>query len=341
MTDDLNNILSDEFESGFIESLPDDNPAPAVTTWKELGDQLGPVTFAWYPWLPNGLLTELVSDPGKGKSGLTLRISGSFTDNLPLPDGTPLQGEGGTVLWCEAEAAQAINYERAKKWGLSLDKIITPFKDGLLDVNLANRGHIQAVTEKALLPGVRLIVVDSLSGSNSLKENDSEIKRITEFLARLARDTGKPILLTHHLRKRGLFDGDIVTLDQVRGHSAIVQAARVIWALDTPDRGSPRLRLSMIKNNLRRLAEPIGVEFTETGVTFGDAPKEPHVETLKEKAADLLLVLLQHGPMKGEDVYLEGEQAGISKRTIGDAKRALKIVSIRKDDGWYWGLPHD
>ena len=47
---------------------------------------------------------------------------------------------------------------------------------------------------------------------------------------RLARDTGKPVLCTHHLRKKGLQDGEAVTLDRLRGSSATVQTARLVWA---------------------------------------------------------------------------------------------------------------
>ncbi|MCE5209882.1 MAG: AAA family ATPase [Chloroflexi bacterium] len=317
----------------------EENPSKKITTWADIENQIGPITFDWKPWLPAGLLSIVASDAGIGKSALALRLAGCYTDNLPWPDGTSYLPTGGTVLWCEAEAAQAVNFNRAKKWNLSLNRIITPFTDGLLDVNLDNKIHMAIVTEKAMLPGVRFIVVDSLSGSNNRKEKDSEIKQVTEFLARLARDSEKPILLTHHLRKRGLMDGDTVNLDQVRGSSAIVQAARVVWALDKPNRNSSKIRLSMIKNNLTRFADPIGLEITEDGVTFGDAPSEPKDETVTDRAADLLIALLSRGPLPQSEIEQEFKGAGISNATMYRAKNKLHIVSKREGTRWLWGLP--
>ena len=320
---------------------PNDNEPeePKITSWADIESLTGPITFEWYPWLPAGLLTILASDAGVGKSALALRLAGCYTKGLPWPDGTPFNYGGGTVLWCESEAAQAVNLDRAKKWQLPIDHFMTPFSDPLQDVNLDDKGHMATVSEKALHQDVVFIVVDSLSGSSNRKESETDVKRVTEFLARLARDSGKPILLTHHLRKRGIMDGDTVTLDRLRGSSAIVQAARVVWALDKPNPGSDRKRLTMVKNNLARFSEPIGVDIDESGVTFGDAPHVPRDETMTDRAADFLLALLTPGPMKAVDIENEFKHMGISWRTVNQAKKAMHIQSIRKADGWYWSLP--
>lgn len=98
---------------------------------------------------------------------------------------------------------------------------------------------------------VCLGVVDSLWGTSQGNDRDAEIGLTTKWLAQQARDTGKPILLSHHLRKRGMFDLDEITLDRVRGSSTIVQTARLVWALDAPHPDAPeRKRLSVIKPNL-------------------------------------------------------------------------------------------
>lgn len=319
--------------------MGDENHELKLTTWADLESQIGPVSYTWDKWLPNGLLTILAGLSGEGKSTVALYVGGCVTDGLQFPDGTPSSHSGGTVLWCESESAQAINLERAKKWQLSIDRYLTPFPNGLVDINLDKANHRNAIIEKAHLPGVKLIIVDSLSGANSKRENDTEVKQVTEFLAELARDTQKPILLTHHLRKKGLLDTSTITLDRLRGSSAIVQEARVIWALDKPDPNNPRLRLSMIKNNLRKKAAPIGLEISEEGVTFGDAPQEPRVETKTEKAADLIRTLLQREPLLSTKMEDELHQAGYSDRTIKAAREALKIEPIRMKDHWYWSLP--
>ena len=156
--------------------------------------------------------------------------------NLPLPDGHEFDGPTGAILWAEAEAAQALNLERATNWKFPLDKIYTPFpSDPLLDINLNEPSHLGNLAYMAELPEVKLVVVDSLSGANLYKkESDTEVMKITAKLAALARDLQKPIV-RNHLNKKREFDLDEITLDRVKGSSGIVQHARVIWAVDTPD----------------------------------------------------------------------------------------------------------
>lgn len=312
-----------------------------LTTWADLAQLTGPITYTWDHWLPNGLLTILAGLSGEGKSTVALYVGGCVTDNLNWPDGTPSQYSGGTVLWCEAESAQAINLERARNWQLNVNNFLTPLPNGMEDINLDNGKHRAAIVEKAKIPGVKLIIVDSLSGSSNKRENETEVKQVTEFLAELARDTQKPILLTHHLRKKSLLDSNTITLDRLRGSSAIVQAARVIWALDKPDPNTNRLRLSMIKNNLARFTKPIGLEIGDSGMVFSDAPQEPRVETKADKAADLIRALLQREPVPSKRIEDELTQAGYSERTIRAARELLKIEPIRKDGIWYWSLPID
>jgi hypothetical protein len=161
-----------------------------------------------------------------------------------------------------------------------------------------------------------------------------------KWLAELARDSGKPIMLTHHLRKRGLFDTDIVTIDRLRGASAIVQPARIVWALDVPDPGDKETkRLAVVKSNLARFPEPVGVKWSEDMIGFADAPEVPQMETVAGKAMDLLTAILEREPLPYHSVENEFQQAGISKRTLERAKIKLGVISTKKHDGWYWGLP--
>ena len=84
-----------------------------TSTWADLDKVLGPIEWAWPGWLPKGMLTILVGQSGMGKSILALRIAQCFLSGAAFPDDTRYKGELGEVLWCEAEAAQALNLERA------------------------------------------------------------------------------------------------------------------------------------------------------------------------------------------------------------------------------------
>jgi putative DNA primase/helicase len=311
------------------------------TTWANMGKMITPVAWAWPDWLPYGLLTGIVGQSGTGKSALALRIAACFLRGDPWPDGAEFNGNTSAVLWCEAEAAQAINLQRARAWNLPLDKLLTPFDDPLTDVQLDNPGHQEAVATSAWRTEVKLIIVDSLRGAHRGDENSSETVKIVKWLAELARDTGKPVLLTHHLRKRGLLDnGNRVTLDQVRGTTAIVQIPRVIWAVDTPYPANEELkRLYAIKNNLAPFTEPIGLTIDDTGLVFSDAPEPLKRQSQEERAADRLKEWLADGPMRAADIEAEIEKAGLTMDAAKRAKRKLGIESSKPNGVWYWSPP--
>lgn len=315
-------------------------------TWADLPALLGPIVWDWRGWLVRGMLAELVAASGIGKSNIALRISGTYICGWPWPDETPYRGDTGSVLWCEAEAAQKLNLDRALAWGLPLDKLITPLQNPLDEVDLFSAAHRAAIAARAHLPEVKLIVVDSLSGASGGRERGEDQMPIVKFFAELARDTNKPVLLLHHLRKKSLVDGagDVVTLDMVRGATQITQMARVIWAMDTPNGNDlEHKRLHIIKNNLARFAEPIGLRIEDNGLVFDDAPTAPREDTPINRAIDLLRSLLAHGPVSVNKIEDEADGAGVSMKSIRDAKEALHVIAIRKGNRegsyWLWSLP--
>ena len=313
------------------------------STWADLSEILGPVTWSWERWLPDGMLTILAGEPGSGKSALALRLAATFTDGRDWPDGRSYAGQIGNVLWVECEAAQAINLNRAQKWRppIQLDHFLGPLGDPISTVHLDDPNGQLAVKRSALRPDVRLIVVDSLRGAHRGDENSSETAEVMIWLAELARDSGKPVLVIHHVRKRSARDETgLVTLDRLRGSSAIVQPARVVLALDSPDPTNPSLkRLSEVKNNLAAFPDPIGLEITDTGLSFGLAPEAPVFEKQMDRAIDFLRELLANGPVPSTEVQAAGETAGFSIKTLNRAKGKLGAASERKDDQWYWTLP--
>lgn len=307
--------------------------------WLEMSESLGPISWAWENWLPNGLLTMLVGEQGMGKSNLALRLAACFLQGDAWPDGTACTQQGG-VLWCEAESSQALNLNRALRWGLPVEKLFTPLENPLDDVMLDNEQHRQSIFSVAMREDIVFIIVDSLRGANMADENSSKVIGMMKWLAELAKITNKPVLITHHLRKKGLLDiGGVVTLDRVRGSGALTQLARVVIALDMPDANNNAIaRMHTIKNNIGDKAEPIGLTITSTGVTFTAAPSEPRVETMTDKAADRLIYYLNKGAMASMELKGKLEEEGITWSTANRAKSKLGIIDFRKDGHVWWGL---
>jgi putative DNA primase/helicase len=323
--------------------------APALTcaTWADLEGLIGPIAWDWPGWLPRGFLTMLAGEAGLGKSILALRLCACYLRGDDWPDGTPRDkaatGHNGAVVWCEAEAAQVLNWERARAWGLPLERILAPL-GALEDVSIDVPAHREAISRLAHRPEVGLVVVDSFSGASRRDENSSESLAAVRWLAALARDTGKPVLLLHHLRKRGLLDGDHkVSLERLRGHSSIVQPARTVLALDAPDpKRAERRRLSVIKSNLAPFPEPLGFWVTERGeVRFGEAPEAPQTLTVLDRAMEALRDMLGGGPVPAEEAMGDLRESGLSEKTIRRAKTKLGVRSDKERGGWVWALPSD
>jgi len=310
-------------------------------TWADLKDVLGPIKWDWPGWLAQGFQTIVAASSGDGKSNLILYIAKVYLTGCHWPNGAKFKGEPGNVLWCETESAQALNLDRAEKWGLPLHAIVTPLDNPLDNISLDDIKHQQIIETRAKQQDVRLIIVDSLSGGTRKDaKSSSQMMGVGAFLADLAKNTNKPVLTSHHLRKKGMLDRDVITLDRLRDSSAIVQLARVIWAIDAPDIDYPQnKRLSVIKNNLAMAQTPIGFEINDQGLTFGDAPQPPKKETQLDKAVDLLKVWLDAGPVKSTEIEMNAKVENVSMDTMRRAQKRLNVSSAKLSDGWYWTLP--
>lgn len=311
------------------------------STWTDMGLVCNGVTWDWRDWLPKGFLTMLVGVQESCKSALLLRIAGCYILGWDWPDGTPYTGELGSVVWAEAEAAQGLHLDRARKFGLPLDKLITPFTDPMQDICLDDQTHLNALANVASIPDVRFIAVDSLGGGTSHNWKDSTMIKPIKAYAEILRDVGKPGILSHHLRKMTVFDnGSEVTLERVSGNTSITQVARVVWGMDMPNQAIPeQKRLSVVKSNFGLKAKSIGVGWEDNKLVFGQAPKTPQKETKLGEAKDLLLDLLRAGPKPQREIEEAILANGLSHSTITRAKQDLCIVSKQEGKVWYWGLP--
>jgi hypothetical protein len=307
--------------------------------WADLEGILGPVEWDWPGWIAKGFQTMVTSYAGEGKSNLILHIAKTYLTGCPWPDGIEFTGDPGKVLWCETESAQALNYARAIEWGLPVESILTPLADPLEDVSLDDTDHQAAILRVGQHPEVKAIIVDSLSGG-TIKEakSSNEMGRVGKFLAGIAKYTAKPVIVTHHLNKPNRnFKQDRITLDRVRDSSAIVQYARLVWAIDAPDAElAHQKRLYIIKSNLGEFPQPLGFVVTATGLVFGDAPQQPKRQTELERARQWLLEILQDGPVLAKEVYELAAAENIAKSTLERAKKDKNVVSTKEAGIWHW-----
>jgi hypothetical protein len=249
-----------------------------------------------------------------------------------------------------------LNIARAKEWGLSTADIVTPLPDPLMAFRMDDEQHMMYLFHLCRRPEVQLVVMDSLTSlmvggptmSGIPNKVVESIPRALYQLGEMARLSGKPILVTHHLRKRTTADmGGFIHLDRLRGTSKIAQTARVVWTLDAPDTADPEhRRLAVAKNNLAPPAEPLGMRIVDGKLAFGEAPQPAVTEKASQLdiAADFLREILDQGPVPFPQILEAGQKAGLPEPTLRRAKKHLNILSQRLPDKnqtiWAWYLPH-
>jgi len=332
--------LSLEFE---VESCKPKNfkEISEMYSWNNISAVHSRLDWCWQYWVARGYLTMLVGMSGIGKSSILLRLCGCFTNGWDYPDGSPYLGKKGMALWCEGEASQGLNLSRAKNMGLDTGRLLSLFRDPFIDFDMENNSHNKQFVQMASLPEVQIICIDSYSGVHAGDENHADMNQNTNFLAKVARDLRKPIILTHHLRKKGQFEKNIVDLDRVRGSSAIIQTARTVIAIDHPNLNSSIKRLNVIKSNLSAPPKPIGFKITEKGIVFSQPPIEIVAKKELDRAKEFLLRTLANGPAYADEITKLAKDEGIAERTLVSAKSLLHIQSKRvggSNGKWQWRL---
>ena len=340
------------------ESTPIEQPSPIgapvvedapliIANYTAVHDQVSATEWAWMQWIPKGYLTMIAAQPGKGKSYFCLWLAKIFTHGGVLPNGTTYTPkQGGKILWCDTEGAQGMTLERAASIDLPLSDIYAPLENPFDPVNLGNSEHRKRLEMLCSRDEIQIIVIDSLSGAHSKKENDSgEMKEILIWLQSVAQRTNKPIICTHHFNKLNFQDA-LPNIDKVRGSSAIIQFFRSVISIDCPDVLTPeRKRLAVIKSNLCMTPEMLGFEIADGGreIIFMDAPDAPKKETASGKAIVWLADYLKEERAQ-TDVENAAKKADFSEKTIRRAKKSLGVISTPRYDyftktkAWYWSL---
>jgi RecA-family ATPase len=248
-----------------------------LMTWAELEEEYASFTWQWHGWLPNGVVTMLAADPGIGKSMFALSVADKMLRGGAWFDGVrEHEAKGDTMtLWVECESGEPFHLIRAGKLGADTSRFVTM---RALDesartpalTNVTDRERFRSIMQN---PDVCLAVIDSLSGAiTGIDENSAEVGKVVQWVSEVARDTGKPVLLIHHMNKSTMRTRNADTppsMADLRGSTSIAQHCRVIWAMDTPYGDDAKLRLSCIKNNLAPKPHPVTLLIHPDGYVVG------------------------------------------------------------------------
>lgn len=158
--------------------------------------------------LYRGYLNFLISDPGAGKTYLTLRLACDLSRGGEIFDGFAYS-EAMKVLFLAGEGGEYLLNLRLKDTNWSFDPDY--FKIVSLD-NAEQQGMTLCLSEpegrenlENLIMGFMpdVVILDTLTAFHHSNENDSEkMKPIIEYLRRIAVDYDLALLANHHARKR-------------------------------------------------------------------------------------------------------------------------------------------
>lgn len=328
---------------GYIPAPVDDS-----ASWADLIEANSKVRYLLKGWIPYQMQTGVVGDSKAGKSMFL-----QWAVVRPIITGCDwftgqLAAEPGYVVWCDTERRAAVNMDRAIRWGLPVERIITPFNDKYKLFNMKDPEHIKRLMDVVCRYQARAVIVDSFRGAHRGSENDSAMDAALKDLGSVCEQTGTANPIIHHTKKtriEGEEAGGEPTLHCARGSSAFLAAVACQLVIDIPD-PRPNLkeawrRVQVLGENLGIAPAPVGFRITDMGLEFGPAPRRAERER-KESEQDRCRKWLDAKLPPGSrcDAHVLITEAGAmgwdQTGTLQRAKTALGIFSDQKARPQQW-----
>jgi putative DNA primase/helicase len=311
------------------------------------------VSWLWHPYIPLKKLTILEGDPGQGKTFLMLALAAAVTQGYSFPDQKgrvpPPHMNWGTVLYMSAEDDLADTLvPRAISAGAERDRIISV-------CGWSNGGEIEpfSFAQLALLneaigdTKARLVIVDPIQGFIGEKvdtHRTNEVRPIMSQLRNIAEHHRCAILLIRHLTKgigKALYRG--------QGSVDFTAAARSVLVVAESLEDETKKVMAHEKSSLAPKGESLVFQITDggfrwCGVSRVSADELVYQQPIKEQhqrraAAEWLEETLTEGEQQRETIRAEAEANDIKWRTLMRAKSALRVMSFKKGELWFWKLP--
>ena len=301
------------------------------------------VEWLWEPYIPFGKVTIVQGNPGEGKTTFALRLAAACTTGGTLPGMKPLppfqviyqtaeDGLGDTVKprLIEAEA--------------DLDRVLV-IDEAKRELTLSDERIEKAITQNE----ARLIILDPIQaymGEKTDMNRANEVRPMFRRLADVAERTGCAVILIGHLNKAAGGQSAYRGLGSIDFRAA----ARSVLLIGRVKR-EPNVRVIVHdKSSLAPEGKPVAFCLDpETGFSWiGEyditadellSGAGGNTTTKTEQAEKLILDLLADGKeLASEDIVKAAAEAGISERTVKNARRNLdtRIEVIRRGNQWYY-----
>lgn len=319
--------------------------------WSDAKHLIADPSWLWDAWLPRGVITAFVAAAGCGKTSVALDLARSVLTPAFWPD-SENEAPLGKVLYIDSEGAGTLLKQRIAAYGVPEHNLFSFFEaedcpiKGTAAVILNDPLHWQSVVHTVIEEHPDLIIIDSLAGSHSLDENSSAVRAVMEQIYALAQTGNCAVLCIHHLRKAREFEGGEISLDRIRGSSAINYWCRCIWAAQNingvrrlyqiknsflPEDRWPRLSFELQDTKIEWSKRILMTDDEEKGFTALQAAKRFLAKLLSDNGGNMPLTEI-------EEAY---KTAKHSRSVIYRAKAVLGITGTDTGGDRTWYLPSD
>lgn len=300
------------------------------------------VEWLWEPYIPFGKVTIVQGNPGEGKTTFALRLAAACTTGGTLPGMKPMQPF--QVIYQTAEDGLGDTVKpRLIEAAADLDRVLV-IDEAKRELTLSDERIEKAIVQN----GARLIILDPIQaymGDKADMNKANEVRPIFRRLAEVAERTGCAVILIGHLNKAAGGQSAYRGLGSIDFRAA----ARSVLLIGRVKR-EPNVRVIVHdKSSLAPEGKPVAFCLDpETGFSWigeYDITAEELLSgaggnnaTKTEQAEKLILDLLADGKeLASEEIVKAAAAAGISERTVQNAKRSMGgVLGARRVGGqWY------
>lgn len=310
--------------------------AADVATIEDLIRAGSQVRWLWPGWIPQGVLTALASEGGKGKTRFCADLMRRVRHRFPWPDGAAMSADpDGLWLWVMADNHHDEIVSLSLQFDIAPNIRINALKsDPYGGVTLETAEDLTALDARIHAIQPAMVVIDTVGNATDKNLSKQEDAKAFYFpLQVLARRHRCGFLCLTHLNAGGTFLG-----------RRVLEKVRVAIRMQQPE-GEERRRLEVIKSNSKK-PPALGLTMADNGNEYDANP--PEVSTLEPGAkpgrpdpkvqdcADWLAAQLEKGPRKVSTTRHEAEECGFTVGTLYRAMRLLRVEEYEADGRKWW-----
>jgi len=315
------------------------------------------IDWLWEPYVAVSKLCLLDGDPGVGKSGVAGILATAVSKGYPMPDqtGKPTLSTGAPgislLVGMEDDLADTLK-KRLRLMEADMSKI------KVLNDIVTERGRIQPFTlehlplleEEVQRYQPRLVYVDNLQlilGGKVDINRANQVAEVMEGLVALASRYRFALICTRHPSKPGQGMGKL--LHRGMGSQSFMGRARLALYVEEHPLDETKSLLIQSKSNagsfgVTQIFSKAFGKFEWAGITrlnaqiMAGSGRGPNPQALIEACFWLEAQLKDGFPQTADHLLDLAEQENIKGNTLYGAKKAMKVVSVKVNDEWFWKL---